>query len=253
MTIEKAELFVLILIRISTMIIIIPIIGDRAVPFRIKVGLALLLTFLIFPFVPLVGWTAEANVFNLAFRMAKEVLIGVMIGFSARLIFAGIQLAGQLIGFQMGFSIVNVIDPINSEHVSIIAQLQYLFAALVFLSMNGHHIFLYAIAESFRIIPPLHSHFSGELMQSMVAFAGQMLEIALKTAAPIMAVLLFMSIGMGLVARTVPQINIFIIGFPLQIAVGLIGLGLTFPIFLYFIRSLFSELEGKIFYLLRVL
>lgn len=180
-------------------------------------------------------------------------MIGVMIGFIGRLIFDGIQLAGQLIGFQMGFAIVNVIDPVNNEQVSIIAQFQYLIAMLVFLILNGHHIFLYSIAESFRIIPPLGFHFSGELIQVIVVFVKNMLEVAIKTGAPIIAVLLFTSVGMGLIARTVPQINIFIVGFPLQIAIGLISVGITLPVFFRVLGSYFTNLEGEIISLLRLM
>jgi len=252
-TTEQAEIFILIILRVSAMIITIPILGDRIVPFRIKAGLSLLITLLIFPFVQTAAWRLSADVFSLVFRMAGEIMIGVMIGFIGRLIFDGIQLAGQLIGFQMGFSIVNVIDPVNNEQVSIIAQFQYLIAMLVFLIMNGHHIFLYAIAESFRIIPPLGFHFSGELMQLVVVSVKNMLEVAIKTGAPIIAVLLFTSVGMGLIARTVPQINIFIVGFPLQIAIGLISVGVTLPIFVRVLGSYFSHLEGEIISLLRLM
>jgi flagellar biosynthetic protein FliR len=252
-TTEQAEIFILIILRVSAMIITIPILGDRIVPFRIKAGLSLLITLLIFPFVQTAAWRLSADVFSLVFRMAGEIMIGVMIGFIGRLIFDGIQLAGQLIGFQMGFSIVNVIDPVNNEQVSIIAQFQYLIAMLVFLIMNGHHIFLYAIAESFRIIPPLGFHFSGELMQLVVVFVKNMLDVAIKTGAPIIAVLLFTSVGMGLIARTVPQINIFIVGFPLQIAIGLISVGVTLPIFVRVLGSYFSHLEGEIISLLRLM
>jgi flagellar biosynthetic protein FliR len=252
-TAEQAEIFILTLLRVSAMIITIPILGDVTVPARVKVGLALLITFLVFPFVQTAAWRLSSDIFSLIFRMAGEIMIGVMIGFAGRLIFDGIQLAGQLIGFQMGFSIVNVIDPINNEQVSIISQFQYLIALLIFLVMNGHHIFLYAIVESFRILPPLGFHFSGELMQLILVFVRNMLEVAIKTGAPIIAVLLFMSVGMGLIARTVPQINIFIVGFPLQIAIGLIGIGVTLPIFMRVVESYFSNLEGEIISLLRLM
>lgn len=253
MTAEQAEIFILILLRVSAMIIMIPILGDRMIPVRIKAGLSLLITFLIFPFLQTAPWRLSSDIFSLVFRMAGEIIIGVMIGFVGRLIFDGIQLAGQLIGFQMGFSIVNVIDPVNNEQVSIIAQFQYLIAMLIFLIMNGHHIFLYAIAESFTIIPPLGFHFSGGLMQLLLVFVKNMLEVSIKTGAPIIAVLLFLSVGMGLVARTVPQINIFIVGFPLQIAIGLIGIGLTLPIFVTVLENYFSNLEGEIISLLRLM
>jgi flagellar biosynthetic protein FliR len=252
-TAEQAEIFILTLLRVSAMIITIPILGDVTVPARVKVGLALLITFLVFPFVQTAAWRLSSDIFSLVFRMAGEIMIGVIIGFAGRLIFDGIQLAGQLIGFQMGFSIVNVIDPINNEQVSIISQFQYLIALLIFLVMNGHHIFLYAIIESFRILPPLGFHFSGELMQLILVFVRNMLEVAIKTGAPIIAVLLFMSVGMGLIARTVPQINIFIVGFPLQIAIGLIGIGVTLPIFMRVVESYFSNLEGEIISLLRLM
>jgi flagellar biosynthetic protein FliR len=252
-TAEQAEIFILTLLRVSAMIITIPILGDVTVPARVKVGLALLITFLVFPFVQTAAWRLSSDIFSLVFRMAGEIMIGVIIGFAGRLIFDGIQLAGQLIGFQMGFSIVNVIDPINNEQVSIISQFQYLIALLIFLVMNGHHIFLYAIVESFRILPPLGFHFSGELMQLILVFVRNMLEVAIKTGAPIIAVLLFMSVGMGLIARTVPQINIFIVGFPLQIAIGLIGIGVTLPIFMRVVESYFSNLEGEIISLLRLM
>ncbi|HYA15758.1 MAG TPA: flagellar biosynthetic protein FliR [Syntrophales bacterium] len=253
LTAEQTEIFILTFLRVSAMIITIPILGDVTVPARVKVGLALLISFLIFPFVQTGVWRLSSDIFSLILRMAGEIMIGVMVGFAGRLIFDGIQLAGQLIGFQMGFSIVNVIDPVNNEQVSIISQFQYLIAMLIFLVMNGHHIFLYAIAESFRILPPLGFHFSGELMQLVLVFVRNMLEVAIKTGAPIIAVLLFMSVGMGLVARTVPQINIFIVGFPLQIAIGLIGIGVTLPIFLRVVEGYFSNLEGEIISLLRLM
>ena len=252
-TAEQAEIFILVFLRVSAMIITIPILGDSVVPVRIKVGLSLLITFLIFPFFQTAAWTLSFDIFSLGFRMAGEIMIGVMIGFTGRLIFDGIQLAGQLIGFQMGFSIVNVIDPVNNEQVSIISQFQYLIAMLIFLIMNGHHIFLYAIAESFRILPPLGFHFSAGMMQLLLVFVRNMLEVAIKTGAPIIAVLLFLSVGLGLVARTVPQINIFIVGFPLQIAIGLIGIGLTLPVFLRVVEGYFSNLEGEIIALLRLM
>jgi len=252
-TYEQAEIFILVFFRVSALIITIPILGDSVVPVRIKAGLSLLITFLIFPFFQSVSWILSPDIFSLGFRMAGEIMIGAMIGFTGRLIFDGIQLAGQLIGFQMGFSIVNVIDPVNNEQVSIISHFQYLIAMLIFLIMNGHHIFLYAIAESFRILPPLGFHFSAGMMQLVLVFVRNMLEVAIKTGAPIIAVLIFMSVGLGLVARTVPQINIFIVGFPLQIAIGLIGIGLTLPVFLRVVEGYFSNLEGQIFTLLRLM
>ncbi len=249
---EQIQLFILIFIRISAIIALTPILGDRSVPVRVKAGLSLLIAAILFPFVKADTAVMGFDLFSLFFRMASEALIGAAIGFTARLLFSGIQLAGQLVGFQMGFSIVNVIDP-NSGEVSIIAEFQYLIAILLFLEMNGHHIFISALADSFRTIPPLGVHLTGEFMQMMLKLAKDMFETAIRMGAPVIAMLLFVSVGLGLVARTVPQINIFIVGFPLQIAIGLVGVGLTLPFFVATAGRCFADLNSSVRTLLRLM
>ena len=250
-TAEQIETFIFILLRVSSIVVIMPILGNRTVPVRVKAGLSLVIAFLLFPFVQLHAPPLE--ILPLALRMAGEIMIGVTIGLAGRLVFAGVQLAGQLAGFQMGFAIVNVFDPITSTQVSIIAQFQYLLAMLVFLAVDGHHLFLYAIAESYRIVPALGFHFSGELTQAMVEFSKDIFIIAIKTGAPVIAMLLMISIGFGLIARTVPQINILIVGFPLKIAVGLISIGLALPIFARMMGSIFLNFGDKLNLLLSLM
>ena len=250
-TAEELESFIFILLRVSSMLITIPILGSRAVPVRVKAGLSLMVTFLLFPFIKF--HLPSLGILSLISGMLGEVIIGIIIGFAGRLLFAGVQIAGQLIGFQMGFAIVNVFDPITSEQVSIIAQFQYLIAILIFLAVDGHHVFLYAIAESYRIISPLDFHFSPELMQSIVEISKDIFIIAVKIGAPIITALLMTSIGFGLIARTVPQINILIVGFPLKIAVGLIGIGLTLPIFTKIMSGIFLNFGDKLNLLLHLM
>jgi flagellar biosynthetic protein FliR len=250
-TAEQIEAFVLIFLRVTAIIVVIPILGNRTVPLRVKGGLSIIIAFLILPFVHYPA--ASYDVITLVLKMLGEVLIGIIIGLTGRLLFAGIQLAGQLVGFQMGFAIVNVVDPVSSSQVSIIAQLQYLLAALIFFAVNGHHVFLYAIAESYNIIPPLDFNFSGPLMDSLLSLSRDIFIVAVKTGAPIMTILLLTSVGLGLIARTVPQINIFIVGFPLKIGIGLIGIGLTLPIFVRIVGTLFVTVEGKIKLLMQLM
>jgi flagellar biosynthetic protein FliR len=250
-TAEQIETFVLIFLRVSAIIIVIPILGNTTVPLKVKGGLSIIIAFLIFPFVHYPVTSFE--VIPLALKMAGEVLIGIIIGLTGRLLFAGIQLAGQLVGFQMGFAIVNVVDPVSSSQVSIIAQFQYLIAALIFFAVNGHHVFLYAIAESYNIVPPLSFHFSGPLMDLLLSLSKDIFIVAVKTGAPIMTILLLTSVGLGLISRTVPQINIFIVGFPLKIGIGLIGIGLTLPMFVKIVGTIFVTFEGKIKLLMQLM
>jgi len=233
------------------MVVTIPIFGNRNVPVRAKGGLSLMIAFLLFPFIKFN--LPPLEIFSLILGMVGEVIIGTVIGLAGRLAFAGVQIAGQLIGFQMGFAVVNVFDPITSEQVSIIAQFQYLIAMLIFLAVDGHHIFLSAIAESYRIISPLDFHFSAELIQSIVEISKDIFIIAVKIGAPVITALLMTSIGFGLIARTVPQINILIVGFPLKIAIGLIGIGLGLPLFAKIMGTVFLEYEGKLNVLLHLM
>lgn len=251
---EHAETFILVLLRVSAIVVTIPVISESSMPMRIKAALSILIALIIFPLVlPKIPQTAEYPTLILMYRMAGEVMIGLVIGFAARLIFAGIRMAGDLIGFQMGFSIANVIDPTSSEQVSVITELQYLVAMLVFLSFDAHHVFFQAIVQSYSILNPLAFHFSGSLMQIILSFSKEMFVIAVKLAAPIMAVMLFTNVSLGIVARTVPQINIFIVGMPLQIAIGLIFLGITAPMFIKLASGYFLGFEGKLATLLRLM
>jgi flagellar biosynthesis protein FliR len=137
--------------------------------------------------------------------------------------------------------------------VSIIAEFQYLMAGLLFLAVDGHHLLIQAVSESYTAVPVLGFHLTGALMQSIVDLTREMFVISMKISAPIVVALVFANIGLGLVARTVPQINIFVVGFPLQIAIGLLGIGLTAPVFLDVATGLFSGLSGQIGLLLRAM
>lgn len=137
--------------------------------------------------------------------------------------------------------------------MSIISQFQYLLAMLLFLNCNAHHLFINAIADSYRILGPQGFHFTGTLTDAILVYSQKIFVIAVKTSAPLIAVLFFTQVGLGVVARTVPQINIFIVGFPLQIAVGLIFLGLSIPVFQAVVGKLFANLEGEVNLLLKLM
>ncbi|MEE9912672.1 MAG: flagellar type III secretion system protein FliR [Deltaproteobacteria bacterium] len=251
---EHLEAFVLVLLRVSAIIVTIPVISESTVPAKIKAGLSIIVAVIIFPLVvPQMPPINNMHFISLMVGMIGEVMIGVTIGFVARLVFAAIQLAGDIIGYQMGFAIANVIDPLSTAQVSIITELQYLIAMLVFLTVNAHHLFFQAIVQSYVLIAPLSFHFSGELMQFIFNISKDMFVVALKIGAPIMAVMLFTNVALGVIARTVPQMNIFIVGFPLQISLGLIFLGLTAPFFVRLTQGIFTGMEGKIITLMRLM
>jgi len=245
-SLEQVQAFLLVFLRVGAVIVFMPVLGDRNVSVKIKAGLALLISALLFPHVAVNTAGAGFDIFSLVFRMSTEVMIGAAIGFTSQLLLSGVQMAGQLIGYQMGFSIANVIDPASSEQVSIIAEFMYLLMLLIFLAFNGHHIFISALAGSFQAAPVLGYAFNGYLPGGITEMLRGLFEISVKIGAPVMALMFFLTIGMGLIARTVPQINIFIVGFPLQIAIGLVGLGLAMPFLLTLAGRYVTGLERDV-------
>ena len=243
----KIDLIVFILIRISWIFITTPFLGSKALPVKTKIGFALILAFIIYPFLKdeILYLPDSLLIFSLV--IFKELIIGFVIGFSLRLVFSGIQLAGQLVGFQMGFAIVNVFDPIAGGQVSIISKWQFLFAILIFLSLDIHHLLIYALMDSFFLIPICKVNFSSSLSKEILNMGGAVFTSAIKIGAPIIAILFFTSICLGLIARTVPQINIFIVGFPIKIAIGLIGLGISLPAFYYILRLLLKAWYSDVY------
>ena len=252
---EQVFVFTLVFLRTSALLIMIPIIGEKTVPLRVKGGLAILISLLISPAIgaDMNTLRVEDDIFALAIAMISEIMIGIVIGLTTKIIFAGIQFAGEMIGIQIGFSIVNVIDPVSSTQVSVIAEFQYLIALLVYLAIDAHHTLIFAIVDSYRIISPFSYHFSGSLMQHILILSRELFVMAIKISAPIMAVMLFTNVALGVVARTVPQINVFIVGFPVQITVGLIVFGLTAPVFVLLVQRALSSLNIEVYTLLRLM
>jgi flagellar biosynthetic protein FliR len=244
---EQVGAFLFVFLRLGAMIAVIPIFGDRPVLLRVRAGLSLLVAFLVFPSVdPAPVRLAAENGVVLAVSMAAEVLVGVILGFAVRCVFAGIQYAGEIVGLQMGLSVASVIDPVTSSQESIVAEFQYLMALVIFLVADGHHALFLAVSESFRVIPLGAVHFPGTLVQVIFEWTRGVFVIAVKIGAPVMAVLIFTNVALGIVARTVPQINVFLMGFPLQIAAGLLFLGLSVPMFVAVAQKLYTHLNGEL-------
>jgi len=235
------------------MVMSLPVFNSNSIPIFFKIGLAFATSMALFTILDLEPPPVSGAMLPFGIGVIGEIMIGIIIGISVRLIFAGIQLAGQLAGYQMGMAIANVMDPSSSEQFPILAQFNQLFALLLLLVTNAHHVFLRALAESYRLVPPFGFHFSNSVMQQVVDLGGNMFVIAIQVGAPIIAALLLTSVAFGLVARTVPQMNVFIVAMPLKIAVGLLFIGFSLPYLSSFLNTMFRELGKNIFILLKAM
>jgi len=247
------ERFLFVFFRVGALVLFVPILGSRQVPSSMKIGFILFLSIVIFPLVEGRPLPEPRGIFDLAIFLISDVTIGLGIAYITRLIFAAVQIAGTVVDFQMGFGVVNVIDPQTDTQVSVTAQFHNIIAVLIFLAVDAHHFIIQAIVESFLIINPAEISFADITPGYMLHLFSGTFTTAVKIAAPIMAILFFLSVGLGLVARTVPQMNVFIVGFPLQIGVGLLMVGLSISFFSMLVQQQIYELPGKFMGFLRAL
>ncbi len=232
---SQAELlrYLLILARVSPLMITAPIWGSPLVPGQVRVFLAMLVAALLLLVVrgPLPAGL-DASALDLALAVGLELLVGYCIALFTTLLFAAAQFAGQVADIQVGFGIANVIDPLTSAQVTIIGQLQYLAALFIFLLLDGHHLLLRGLAETFTAAPLGHPLAGGHALQMVVEHGGRLLfSLGLSIAAPVITALFLVNLAMGLVSRMLPQMNVFMVGLPLNIGVGLVALAASLTLF----------------------
>ncbi len=243
---EQFKSFVLILIRVSIIVFMFPIFGSRIWPSLVKVGLALMISIILLPVVRPDPALFPETVLEGACLIISELILGLIIGLTLRLFLTAIQLAGQLVGFQMGFAIANVLDPESGGQGPILAQMGYWAAAVIFLLLNGHHVLLNTLAESFAVIRVGSLGLSEGLFHKMLELSGDMFVMAIKIGAPAVAALLMVSAAFGIIAKVVPQMNILIAAFPVKIVVGLFFFGFCLEGLLYFMRRYVAGFEGML-------
>ncbi len=251
----QIQAILLIFVRVASILMAAPLFESKNIPLFFKAALsfsiALILLPIIEPIIKINGSLFDGDIIVFVIGMTGEIIIGVIIGFSVKLIFAGFQLAGSLIGVQMGLGMANVMDPVTSSQVPLMGHFNYLLAMLIFLAINAHHWFLRAIVESFRLIPPFNFHFSNSLFEHLIELSSNMFVVAIKTGAPVIAALLLASVALGLIARTVPQMNVFFVAMPIKIILGLFVFCVSIPLLSSYFKQIFLNLGDTIFILLK--
>ncbi|TCN25605.1 flagellar biosynthetic protein FliR [Mesobacillus foraminis] len=239
---EGFPAFLLVFVRVTSFFLMMPLFSYRSIPASHKMGLGFFLAVIMFS-------TIEAPVLQIDRKyfllIIKEILVGVFIGFIAYLVLSAIQIAGGLIDFQMGFAIANVIDPQTGAQSPLTGQYLYTIALLLLLATNGHHLLLDGIFYSYRFIPieQLWLHFGNDNAAEFVlrSFSSMFL-IAFQMSLPLVGSLFLVDVALGIVARTVPQLNIFVVGIPVKIGVSFILLIAVMGILMMMVTELFQTM-----------
>lgn len=200
----------------------------RVIPVRAKVGLAFFISLCAQPMLldqPVVPFNGPAALG----AVIQQIGVGVAIGFAVRLVFASVELAGEIVGLQMGLNFASFFDPTSNAQVSAVARFFGQMALLLFVVINGHLLLVMAVVESFHTFP-VNGNFLQALSQMQLYKLGTSLfSSALWIALPMIALLLFVNLTMGIISRVAPQMNIYAVGFPVTLTVGLLGIAATLP------------------------
>lgn len=239
---QEFKAFFLILIRVSVILLMFPFFSSRIIPVLVKAGLVLIITIVLFSVIDNKELQFPDTLCGMVQMITAELIIGMILGLLVRMLFEGIRMMGQLVGFQTGFAITNILDPQSGMQVSILSNMAYLVAMVIFLILNGHHILLNAIRESFEIINVGALSLDRRIFQEIINASGDMFVIAIKIGAPAIAALLFTKVVFGLITKLIPQMNIMIVAFPVQIIIGLIFFGVCLNVILRFMERYLGDL-----------
>lgn len=236
------------LIRISAMITAAPVFSSRQTPVRLRIGISLLLSFMIMPLIPP---PPVVEVFSPAALLIalQQVLIGLAMGFILQMIFGALVFGGQTLAYSMGLGFASMIDPQNGVQVPVLSQYYIILATLLFLILNGHLFLIEILAESFYTLPVGVDGLTQNNLQQIFLWASRMFASGLLMALPAIAALLLVNLGMGIITRAAPQLNIFAVGFPITMLIGFILMWVTLPN----VFAKFSELMDEALIFIRSL
>jgi len=216
------------LTRILGLIMVSPVFGHRSIPGRVKIGLGIFITLIISPTLPPMPDVGLGSWHGL-FILVQQLLIGIAIGFIMRIAFAAVEAAGEIIGLQMGLGFASFFDPQSAGQTLVLARFFNLLAVLVFLAVNAHLLVIGILVESFQSLPISHQPLTASGFYNVAAYGSTVFAVGLQLALPLIAILLMTNLSLGILTRSAPQLNIFAIGFPITLGVGLIVLNLTMP------------------------
>jgi len=252
---QAFPVFLLIFCRITSFFVVAPVLSTRGVPPTFKIGLGFFVSLLVY----LTYGASESVDTGAAYLLliVREVLAGLLLGFVAYLFFSVVQTAGAFIDLQMGFGMANIIDPVTGTSAPMMGNFKYMLLTLIFLSLNGHHYLLSALMRSYEWIPLDNRLFArmadGSAADFLARAFSETFLLALQLSAPIVVAMFLTDVGLGFLAKTAPQYNVFVIGMPIKILVGFLILILLIPGFTALFGSLFADMFEALESLLNLL
>lgn len=244
--IEVLKLFLLVLARVSGLVVTAPILSSNNFPVLGKIGLIGLTSYVITPTLPALDLPLPAEALPFALMGAGELIIGLVIGLVMQLLFAAIQVAGQVMDMQSGFGLINVFNPALETQFPLFGFLFFILAILYLFATSGHRMIIRALAATYDRIPVGGFSPDTPVLMQFVGWSGLMFHDAILLAAPVTAAMMLAYVTMGLMGRVIPQINLFVVGFPLTIATSLIVVAMSIGYYLSLLDDLFAGMFRQV-------
>lgn len=243
--VEKLLGFVMVLIRISAFFLVLPVFGWKSIPARIKVAITVLLTVFFSMITPLAIDPREVSVLEAILLLANEAIYGLALGLIVYLVFATVKFSGRIIERQMGLAMAQILDPLTGERAQPLGMLLEMIFILLFLSANGHHMFLLIISRSYETFPAGSIPTTAVLASGVIKAGSTMLVAGLRLSAPLLAAFLVLMVALAVLARIVPEMNILFISLPLRVGLGLLMAAIFVPFINGFVAE-FADWMGKL-------
>jgi len=243
----QTQMFALVFFRTLSLCLIAPIFGNKALSGQVKAGFGFFLAVVLMPMMIRMQPAVLHPWAELPGLIVLECSVGFMIGLISSLLFAATQLSGEILGRHMGFGMARVIDPEFGGDTSLVAQFENLVALMLFLAIGGHHMLVMALCDSFQIVPIGGVQCDAGAALDLIRVVGRIFPVAIKITAPAFVILMVTTVVIGLVARCVPQMNVLIVGLPLKIGVGLVGLAACVPMFSYVFDKMLQVSNADIY------
>jgi len=241
---DRLEVWLLVFARVAGIVVAGPVLGSQRVPVTVKLGLSAVLAAVLVPLVGEVPALVDVPAFILG--AVRELLVGLTLGFVANLLFAAVSMAGEMADLQSGFAFAALVDPSSEERTSIISQFQMMTAWLVFFAANGHHVLLGGLCQSMSVVPLGAAALPAGMPSGMLTLAARTFVVALQIGAPVLGSVLVADLAMGMLARTVPQMNLLVVGFPIKMAFAFLVLMLSLPCLVAAERSLIPLVDRSL-------
>ncbi len=227
------------LARVLALIMTAPLLSEKSISKKVKLGLGLMITWVLIPTLPPVN----VSIFTIGgfWLLIQQILIGVAIGFTMQFAFAAVRTAGEVIGLQMGLSFATFFDPASRLNMPVLARFLDMLAMLLFLSFNGHLWLISMVADSFNTLPIGGNLINGNAFLALTKAASLIFLNGMRLALPLITLLLTLNLALGLLNRVAPQLSVFAIGFPVTLSIGIIFMSLMMPLLAPFCEHLFSE------------